>query len=83
LVNAVVPGRDLLDHVQRLAETIAANAPLSVRAAKAMVYASAEVGRTAAFAEAERIWEPVYRSEDAQEGPRSFAEGRPPRWQGR
>ena len=30
-----------------------------------------------------RIWEPVYRSADAQEGPRAFAEKRPPRWQGR
>ena len=30
-----------------------------------------------------RIFEPVYLSEDAQEGPRAFKEKRAPRWQGR
>jgi enoyl-CoA hydratase len=66
-----------------LARTLAANAPLSVRAAKAMVYASAEAARTAALDGADRIWEPVYLSEDAQEGPRAFAAKRPPTWKGR
>jgi len=32
---------------------------------------------------ADALWEPVYRSEDAQEGPRAFREKRPPNWQGR
>ena len=48
-----------------------------------MVYAAAERGVTAALDEADRIWEPVYLSEDAQEGPRAFSEHRPPRWRGR
>ena len=83
LVNRVVPGDQLHDAVQELAETIAANAPLSVRAAKQMVYRAA-VGRSEdEFAIAEAIWEPVYRSEDAQEGPRAFGERRPPHWKGR
>jgi len=59
--------------------TIAANAPLSVAAAKRTVY----LGMHAPFAEADDLWEPVYLSADAQEGPRAFAEKRPPRWQGR
>ena len=73
LVNQVVTGRpSSTTSVQELAEPIAANAPLSVRAAKAMVYRVA-VGRSAdAYASADAIWEPVYRSEDAQEGPRAF-----------
>jgi enoyl-CoA hydratase/carnithine racemase len=83
LVNHVVALAELRTTAQRLARTIAANAPLSVRAAKAMVHAAAEHHRRAAFDEAERIWEPVYRSDDAQEGPRSFREKRAPRWQGR
>ena len=29
------------------------------------------------------LWDPVYLSEDAQEGPRAFKEKRVPRWQGR
>ena len=66
-----------------MAKVIAANAPLSVRAGKALVYASAEQGWSAALEEADRLYEPVYLSEDAQEGPRAFAEKRAPRWQGR
>ena len=83
LVNRVVPGGELRAAVQALAETIAANAPLSVRAAKEMVYRAA-VGRSEDdVAIADAIWEPVYRSEDAQEGPRAFGERRAPQWKGR
>jgi len=82
LVNEVVPLAGLRDQVQTIARSIAANAPLSVRAAKRMVYRTAGV-REDAFEEADRIWEPVYLSEDAQEGPRSFSEKRAPRWKGR
>ena len=71
LVNEVVPWADLRDAAQRMARTIVANAPLSVRAAKAMVYAAAERGVTAVD-EADRIGQPVYLEEDAQEGPRAF-----------
>jgi len=83
LVNRVVPSAELHTEAQAMAETIAANAPLSVRAAKEMVYHAA-VGRgDDDFAAADAIWEPVYRSEDAQEGPRAFRERRPPQWKGR
>lgn len=83
LVNEVVPADELVGTVQRLAERIAANAPLSVRAAKRTVRLVAELPLTEAYAEAERIWEPVYLSEDAQEGPAAFRDKRPPRWKGR
>jgi len=83
LVNRVVPAAELLPAAQALAERIAGNAPLSVRAAKAMVYAAAEVGWTAALSEGDRHFERAYLSEDAQEGPRAFREGRPPVWKGR
>ncbi|MFW6031080.1 MAG: enoyl-CoA hydratase/isomerase family protein [Myxococcota bacterium] len=82
LVNRVVPPDKLTDATQEMASRIAANAPLSVRAAKAMVYATSEMTRTEAFAEAERLYEPVYLSEDAQEGPRAFQERRSPQWRG-
>lgn len=83
LVNRVVPGEALREETQALAMRIAANAPLSVRASKALVYAAAERGWRAALDEGDRLFEPVYRSADAQEGPRAFREKRPPRWQGR
>ena len=79
LVNRVVPMSGLHDAVQELAEGIASNAPLSVAAAKRTVYLS----MAAPYEDADEIWAPVYRSADAQEGPRAFAEKRPPRWQGR
>jgi enoyl-CoA hydratase/carnithine racemase len=83
LVNEVVPQPDVNGAAQRLAERIAANAPLSVLAAKKTVRLIAERPLTEAYAEAERIWEPVYLSEDAQEGPAAFRDKRPPEWKGR
>jgi enoyl-CoA hydratase/carnithine racemase len=83
LVNEVVPAADLAERAQALAAQIAANAPLSVRAAKRTVYLSAEVSREEAYARAEDIWAPVYRSEDAQEGPAAFRDKRAPVWKGR
>ena len=83
LVNAVVPAADLHSRVQAYAERIAANAPLSVRASKQLVYAVRELPLSKAYDEAERLFAPVYASEDAQEGPRAFRDKRPPRWTGR
>ena len=83
LVNRVVPAADLRSAATTLAAAITANAPLTVRAGKAMVRATAGLSPTEAATVAERIYEPVYASDDAQEGPRAFAEKRPPRWQGR
>lgn len=83
LVNEVVPGADLVAAAQATAEAVAANAPLSVRAGKAMVYAAAGHTREAAWEEAERLYTAAYLSDDALEGPRAFLERRPPRWQGR
>ena len=79
LVNRVVPLAELHDAVQELAEGIAKNAPLSVAAAKRTVYLALD----APYEAADALWEPVYKSADAQEGPRAFAEKREPRWQGR
>jgi enoyl-CoA hydratase/carnithine racemase len=82
-VNSVVPADALAKTAQDLAERIAANAPLSVRAAKQTVRLIAEHPLRQAFDEAERLWDPVYRSLDAQEGPAAFRDRRPPRWKGR
>lgn len=82
LVNEVVPAADLRSATQKLAERIAANAPLSVLAAKQTGYLSATHPRAEAYARAEEIWEPVYLSQDAQEGPLAFREKRSPVWRG-
>jgi enoyl-CoA hydratase/carnithine racemase len=83
LVNDVLPAAELAQAAQQLAERIAANAPLSVLAAKRTVRLAAEHPLSAAFGEADQIWAPVYRSEDAQEGPAAFRDKRPPAWKGR
>jgi enoyl-CoA hydratase/carnithine racemase len=83
LVNEVVPAAELTAAVQALGERIATNAPLSVLAAKRTVYVAARRQISAAFEEAERIWEPVYLSTDAQEGPAAFRDKRTPVWKGR
>jgi enoyl-CoA hydratase/carnithine racemase len=83
LVNRVVPRARLLEEAQALARVIAKNAPLSVRAAKRMVYAVAGASLADALEEGDRVWESVYESEDAQEGPRAFREKRAPVWRGR
>lgn len=83
LVNRVVEPVDLVATTQALAEGIAANAPLSVVAAKRTAYLSRESSLADAFDEAERIWDPVYRSADAQEGPAAFRDKRTPVWTGR
>jgi enoyl-CoA hydratase/carnithine racemase len=83
LVNEVVPAAGLRARAQAVAERIAANAPLSVRAAKRTVGLIAEQPLSRAFEDAEAIWAPVYRSADAQEGPAAFREKRSPVWTGR
>src|SRR5450432_2313079 len=83
LVNEVVPAAELKAAAQAMAERIAANAPLSVLAAKRTVSLVAELPLSAARQAADDIWEPVYLSADAQEGPAAFREKRPPVWLGR
>src|SRR4051812_506544 len=83
LVNQVVPAGELRWAAQALAEPVLAKAPLSVRAGKRTISAAAGDAFGALLDDADRIWEPVYTSADAQEGPAAFREGRPPKWSGR
>jgi enoyl-CoA hydratase/carnithine racemase len=82
-VNHVVPPGELMAEALKLAREIVAAAPLTVAAAKEMVYLSTEMGRTAALRAAYHVFEPVLRSADAQEGPAAFLEKRAPQWLGR
>lgn len=66
-----------------LARRIGENAPLSVRAGKASILAAMSAGCDAGLAAAARLHREAYESEDAQEGPRAFAEKRKPVWKGR
>lgn len=83
LINYVVPSTELATASRTLAKQIAANAPLSVAAGKAMVGNTLAAILGDGREQANAIWDPVYLSQDAQEGPRAFKEKRPPLWQGR
>jgi enoyl-CoA hydratase/carnithine racemase len=81
-VNKVVSAEALMKTARDLAVQIAANAPLSVAAGKAMIRNTIESTLGAGRLRANEIWDPVYKSADAQEGPRAFKEKRAPNWLG-
>jgi enoyl-CoA hydratase/carnithine racemase len=82
LVNRLAEPAELMPAALNLAAEILEGAPLSVRAARETVMLSTEMGRSAALRAARHASEYTYRSEDAQEGPRAFAEKRRPQWKG-
>jgi crotonobetainyl-CoA hydratase len=85
LVNQVVPTEKVLDSALALAERIAGNAPLAVRASKRIMARSAETGSDwddAAWAMTEQEFGAVRASLDAREGATAFAEKRAPQWKG-
>jgi len=83
LVNVVVPHGELHTAAHALAQRVADNAPLTVRASKAMVRENVAISKTELYARADEHFAPAYLSQDAQEGPQAFRERRQPRWQGR
>jgi enoyl-CoA hydratase len=83
LVNRLAEPEALMDAAIELAREILDGAPLSVKAGRETVMLATEMGRAAALQAARQAHEYAYRSEDAQEGPRAFAEKRRPEWKNR
>jgi enoyl-CoA hydratase len=81
LVNRVVPRGEALAAAVELAEKICKNGPLAVQTAKEIAVRS--LGQEAGFILEKALGARVFESEDAKEGPRAFAEKRPPRFTGR
>ena len=71
-----------MDVALDLARDILDGAPLSVKAGRDTVMLATEMGRAAALQAARAASEYTYMSDDAQEGPRAFAEKRTPKWKG-
>ena len=83
LVNRLCAPEALMETALALAHEVLDGAPLSVRAGRETVMLATEMGRAAALQAARAAHERTYTSEDAQEGPRAFAEKRRPEWKGR
>ena len=86
-VSRVVPQADLMDAARDLARSMAKSAPLSLQAIKAVVNGTDGMSVEEAYTYMRSGSIPQYRacldSEDAVEGPASFAERREPVWKGR
>jgi enoyl-CoA hydratase/carnithine racemase len=83
LINRVVPVDQLDGAVTELASQIAANAPLTVRAAKAAVAEAVKDPERRDLARIETMVETCFNSEDYIEGRRAFMEKRPAQFKGR
>jgi enoyl-CoA hydratase/carnithine racemase len=84
-VNEVVPAGGALAAAERWAETICKNSPMSIRASKQAIQRGLEGSLEKAMTE-QREYPAVKAmaaSQDYIEGPKAFAEKRPPKWLGR
>jgi enoyl-CoA hydratase/carnithine racemase len=83
LVGRVVPLAELRREALGLALSVAENAPLAVRAARAAVWRGLDVSLEEGLRLEQLLAEPVRQSEDAREGPAAFLEKRKPEFKGR
>jgi enoyl-CoA hydratase/carnithine racemase len=82
LADRRVPAGTARDHAFELAETIAANSPVAVRAAKQAIRHGWGVGLEAGLDIEDAAWRTAATSAGRREGIAAFAEKRSPRWPG-
>ncbi len=83
LINTVVPHDKVMDRALEYADRLAANPPLAVRAIKELAVRSQYMHIQDGLRLESAIQSVLRQSEDAREGPRAFAEKRPPVFKGR
>jgi enoyl-CoA hydratase len=83
LVNRLAEPGGALDTALELAEAVAVNGPLAVRASKQILTRSGDWNQEEMWERQGELAEPVLASEDAREGATAFAERRAAEWRGR
>jgi enoyl-CoA hydratase len=83
LVGHVVPDGTALDKAREIAAVICGNGPLAVQAILRTLHETDGMTEEQALAHEYDYGWAVFSSEDSKEGPRAFAEKRPPNFQGR
>jgi len=83
LIGHVVPDGQALPKALEIAEAIAANGPVAVRAILRVIRETEGMAENEAFALEAKVGMAVFASEDAKEGPRAFAEKRQPQFRDR
>lgn len=83
LINEIVSEEELLDKAYAWARRITANAPLAVQATKESVIRGLGENLRDAYRIESELSSRIFSTEDAKEGPRAFAEKRPPVWKGK
>jgi len=83
LINRVVPADRLVEEAMAVAKKIAANAPLATQAAKELAIRAREMPLSVGLRFEQMVNRMLQFSEDAAEGPKAFADKRPPQFQGR
>jgi len=82
LVNRVVEPGSALEAARDMAKAIAANGPMAVIAAKAIIDESQNWDTSSMFDRQQKYIDPIFSSKDALEGAKAFAEKRKPIWEG-
>ena len=83
LINRLTRPGEALAEAKKLAQSIAANGPLSVAASKRVVVESQDWAADELWERQAALTEHIFSSADAREGSAAFAEKRKPVWQGK
>ncbi|HAY07599.1 MAG TPA: crotonase/enoyl-CoA hydratase family protein [Hyphomonas sp.] len=83
MVNKVVPEAQVMDEAMKLAGRITANAPLAVKASRAVALNAAVKTDDELWKDSGVAFASLVNTEDYKEGPRAFIEKRAPVWKGK